>query len=264
MLVIIDGNNWFGRAWFSLKPTKATEPEIVKADLEERSTRAIQTTGHWIQDTKRQLHPETLAICWDSPSSFRKELFPAYKGGREEKPEGYYEAMEVLRRRLREYWNVEMDGYEADDLMAKFAIDAVKTNDKCLLCSSDKDLHQCLVAGSVSQCTEVKRREGSQKLDFHVLNAEGFEGSYKMPLSQWLDYRCMAGDKSDNLPKPYGIGDKIARQILSACGTLDAFYDDPSKAGLSATRLNAMLEFKEHLPLLRKLITLPLRHEEPA
>ena len=260
MLVIIDGNNWFSRAWFALKPTTSTEPEVVRIDIEERSVRSIQTTGHWIQDIKKQLKPTTLAICWDSPSSLRKELFPEYKGGRGEKPEGYYEAMTVLRRRLRDYWNVEIDGCEADDLLAKFAIDAVRTGEQCLLCSSDKDLHQCLVAGVVSQCMYVNRPGGGrQNLIFQVITADNWKDHYDVALSQWLDYRCMVGDKADGLPKPYGIGDKLARKILEACGSLDEFYADPLKAPITEGKRHAMLEFKSQLPLVRSLITLPIK-----
>lgn len=261
MLVIIDGNNWFSRAWYALKPTKATEPEIVRADLEERSVRAIQTTGHWIQDINKQLNPTTLAICWDSPVSLRKELFPEYKGGRSEKPEGYYEALAVLRRRLRNYWNVELDGCEADDLLAKFAIDAVRTKEQCLLCSSDKDLHQCLVAGAVSQCIHVSRPVDRPGLSFDVITADDLKERYGVELSQWIDYRLMVGDKTDGLPKPYGVGDKIARTVLEACGSLDGFYADPSKAPISDSKRNSLLEFKPQVPLMRKLITLPFKIE---
>lgn len=260
MWVIIDGNNWFSRAWFALKPTTSTEPEIVQADLEERSVRAVQTAGHWIQDIKKQLKPTTLAICWDSPNSLRKQLYPEYKSHRE-KPEGYHAAMAVLRRRLRDYWNVELNGYEADDLLAKFAFDANREEARCLLCSSDKDLHQCLVAGVISQCIGMKRPFGDRRLEFEMITAKLLCKEYGVTPAQWVDYRCMVGDKADGLPGVYGIGPVNASDILVACGTLDGFYAEPFKAPISTTKRNALLEYKSRLPLIRKLITLPLKPE---
>lgn len=265
MWVIIDGNNWFSIAWYALKPTKSLHPDDIQADLEDRSARSVQTVLNWVEDIKRQLKPETFAICWDSPNSLRRQMFQEYKGGRGEKPEGYYVAMDDLRRKLElaGEWNVEIDGLEADDLLAKFAIDAVKEGSQCLLCSSDKDLHQCLIAGKVSQCTSVGRPEDRQRvLIFQILTAKLFEERYGVTLSQWIDYRCMAGDKTDGLPKPYGVGDKIALKILNACGSLDEFYADPLKAPITEGKRKAMLEFKPQLQLVRSLITLPLRKSQ--
>lgn len=263
MWVVIDGNNWYSRAWFALKPTTSTDPEIVRADMEERCVRAVQTVLDWIEDTARQLKPETLAICWDSPNSFRREMFPEYKGGRGEKPEGYYAAMAVLRQNLDSYLQVESSGYEADDLLAKFAIDAVKANEQCLLCSSDKDLHQCLITGAVSQCISITRSLGQHfgRLEFKVVTADLLFNEYGVKPSQWVDFRCMVGDKSDGLAGALGIGEKLARKILDACETLDGFYADPDKAPIAAGKRSSLLEFKSQVPLMRKLVTLPLRPE---
>ncbi len=256
MWVIIDGNNWYSRAFYALTPTESQEPGVIKADLDLRCVRSVQTVLRWIEDTERQLKPTTLAICWDSRKSFRKELCDKYKGHKGEKAEGYYSAMDALRLRLKDYQQRESSGFEADDLLAGFARDAVDEGEKCLLCSSDKDMHQCLTAGFVSQCTKMKRTEGISGLDFRVLNAEGLFKKYGVTPSQWIDYRCMTGDKSDGLPGVDGIGPKNAMEVLVACGTLDGFYAEPFKAQIAVAKRNALLEFKSQLPLMRELITL--------
>jgi 5'-3' exonuclease len=255
MWVIIDGNNWYGRAFFALKPTMSQEPEIIRMDLELRCGRAVQTVLNWIEDTKLQLKPTMLAICWDSTSSFRKELCPEYKAGRGEKPAGYCAAMGVLRMCLEGYRQCESSGFEADDLLAGFARDAIDEGERCLLCSSDEDLHQCLTTGVVSQCTRVKRL-ADHRLEFNVLTADGLFKLYGVKPWQWIDYRCIVGDRSDGLPGAPGVGPKAALAILGACGTLDRFYEEPDKAPLTALKLNTMLEFKSQLPLMRDLVTL--------
>lgn len=256
MWVIIDGNNWFSRAWFALKPTTSQDPEVIKHDLEQRSARSIQTTLRWIEDANRQLNPTTLAICWDSSTSFRKKACPAYKDGRE-KPDGYHSAMSVLRDNLQDYRQCEQSGYEADDLLAGFARDAIDEGEKCLLCSSDKDLHQCLVAGMVSQCTDFKRSLiNSNRLEFQVLTYDGLLKQYGVSPWQWIDYRCISGDSSDGLPGAPGIGPKTACSVLVACQTLDEFYKEPFKAPITIRQRNILLEFQSQIPLMRDLITL--------
>lgn len=268
MYLIIDGNNWFSVAWYALKPTTSTVPAIIQADMELRAVRSIQTVMNWVEDIEQQIRPTTMAICWDSATSFRKQLMPEYKSDRE-KPDGYFAAMRTLRKNLDGCWQVEMDGLEADDLMAKFARDAVKANERCLLCSSDKDLHQCLIAGCVSQCTGIDRQVLNSKIfDLRVMTERALIDKYGVAPSLWVDYRCMVGDPSDGLPKPTDIGPVNAIKILSACGTLDEFYKDPFKAPISPAKRNAMLAFKEQVPLVRKLIKLPFTQEamkyEPA
>lgn len=254
MWVVIDGNNWFSRAWFALKPTSSQSPAIVQADLEQRCIRSIETVVRWIDDIARELKPTMLAVCWDSPASFRRELFPEYKADHN-KPAGYREAMRSLKEiLLGRHLQYLANGYEADDLLAGFAREAIDEGERCVLCSSDKDLHQCLVDGCVSQCTRMARVDN--QLRFHITRSKELVDQYGVKPWQWVDYRCLTGDPSDGLPGVYGIGPKIAVDILTACGTLDKFYEEPFKAPITAAKRVAMLAFKPQVPLMRKLMTL--------
>lgn len=255
MWVIIDGNNWYSRAWFALKPIKSQDPAVVQADLEDRCIRSVQTVERWVEDAAHQLKPTMLAICWDSPSNSRRDQYPEYKP-KAERPPGYAEAMVILRRELQDYRQCESTGYEADDLMAGFARDAIDEGERCLLCSSDKDLHQCLTAGFVAQCTRMSRPVGGDRLRFHVTKADELMELYGVTPLQWVDFRCLSGDPSDKLPGAPGIGPKTAREILAACGTLDGFYKEPFKAPITATKRNVLLEFKAKVPMMRDLVTL--------
>lgn len=239
--LLIDGNNWYARDWF------ASEKEA---------------PGNFVRrlaDLRSQVEHSRVAICWDARSSFRHELSEGYKAKRAAKPDGFYGNMNDLRNELATVAGVasfEVEGFEADDLLSALVRNALDEGEKAIVFSSDRDLHQCLAAGLVSQVTQVSRlKPGS--LSFSVMTADKLEKEYYgVKPWQWVDYRIMVGDQSDSISGCPGVGPKSAAEVLRACQTLDAFFAQPFLPKLSPKQRSTLLAFRDQVDLRRRLITL--------
>lgn len=237
--LLIDGNNWYARDFFASSDSAA-------GNFKRR-----------LSDLRSQVEHSRLAIAWDARSSFRSELCESYKAGRAEKPEGFYQQLSELRNDLAAtdgLTSFHVDGFEADDLIASLARNALDEGEKAVIVSGDKDLHQCLSAGQVTQVISV-RREKPARLSFVAMTADKLVIDYKVHPWQWVDFQVMVGG-NDSLKGCDGIGEKTAAAILQACGSLDGFYDQPFKAAISTKLRNNLLAFRTQAEKLRRLVTL--------
>lgn len=236
--ILIDGNNWFARDFFAA------------------GDKAPATFLRRLADISDDLSPTRVAICWDT-RSFRHDKYPGYKSGREEKPAGFAHTMHELRETLAtlDVTSFDAHGYEADDLLATLAAQAIDEGERAMIFSSDRDLHQCLVDGAVNQVTKVDRPSARQ-LRYEVLTAAGVKRDFGVHPHQWVDYRAMVGDSSDSIAGCVGIGPKVAVEVLSRFDDLDAFFGRPYVPAITARQRNLLLNFAEQLPQMRELITL--------
>jgi 5'-3' exonuclease len=156
------------------------------------------------------------AICCDLGRSFRKDLMPAYKANRPDKDQNMLSELERTRERLRAdgYLLWEVDGFEADDLIATATLAARVHGHEVLIASADKDLLQ-LVGGGVRQLrTHTMKEMGAQELAAEV-------GIGPSLFGDWL---ALVGDKSDNIDGCPGCGPTKATMLLKRFGGLDAVY----------------------------------------
>lgn len=240
MWMAIDGNNWFAQCFYA-SPDQA---EIAFA-------RRLETC-------MQQLQPDHVFMCWDNGATFRHELFPGYKAQRMTKPNGFDSALRRTKARIRTLDGVTAltaAGYEADDCIASAVSIAKHEGQQVIIFSADRDLHQCLVPGSVTQVTKVMR-ESANQMRFDTINAERLEEKYGVPPCQWVDYRVMIGDASDGIPGCKGVGPKAAARVLQVHGDLDEFYKDPWKSNLTNKQRNALLQFRKQVSKKRMLIRL--------
>lgn len=245
MWILIDGNNWFARDFFAAGP------------------RCVCTFLNRLQDVLDDRQPDRLAVCWDSPNSFRKELSPSYKSQRGEKPPGFQKSIGELMEqvaRLNNVTSISASGFEADDLLATLAQMAVDEGEKAMVFSADQDLHQSLVSGMVNQVTAVTR-PGRNQVHYAVLTANSLHDKTGIHPHQWVDYRSLTGDSSDNIKGCHGIGRDSARKILQAFDSLDAFYANPFAVNLSQRQHALLMNFRQQLAETRRLIK--LRRDAP-
>jgi len=161
--------------------------------------------------------PEYLAVAFDVGKTFRDELFPAYKGTREKMPDDLRPQIEKIRHMV-DLFNIprlEMEGYEADDVLGSVARLAEEKGFGVKIITGDRDLLQL-----VNQKTAVYLAGDDRTYiaDEDVIKKLGVRPN------QVVDYKAIVGDASDNIPGVKGVGEKTAIGLLEKFHTLDEIY----------------------------------------
>ena len=169
-----------------------------------------------------QEKPEYLAVAFDVGKTFRDKIFPAYKGTREKMPDDLRPQIERIRQMV-DAFNIprlEMDGYEADDVLGSVARIAAEQGLGAKIITGDRDLLQL-----VNKRTAVYLAGDDQTYitDQDVIKKLGVRPD------QVVDYKAIVGDTSDNIPGVKGVGEKTAIALLEKFKTLDAIYQNIDK-----------------------------------
>jgi len=187
-----------------------------------------------------QEKPEYIAVAFDVGKTFRDEMFPAYKGTREKMPDDLRPQIERIRQMV-DAFNIprlEMDGYEADDVLGSVARIAAEQGLGVKIITGDRDLLQL-----VNRRTTVYLAGDDQ----NYIKDEDVVKKLGVPPKQVVDYKAIVGDKSDNIPGVAGVGEKTAIALLEKYKTLDNIYkhideiENRWKTKLETNRENAYL-----------------------
>jgi DNA polymerase-1 len=157
----------------------------------------------------------------------RVAMYPAYKAHRDEMPDDLRGQFALVRKILACYGIpvVEIEGEEADDVMATLARIAGEDGQHAIVVTGDLDMLQ-----TVDESTTVlTTRRGITDLGRY--DAEAVRARFDLEPRQLPDYRGLKGDPSDNLPGIPGVGEKTAIKLVRAAGSLDALLADPQLAG---------------------------------
>ena len=172
----------------------------------------------------KKLEPDYVAIAWDikgTSADKRIEIFPEYKAGRTKPSDDFYAQLPILREMLAAFnWPLyELDRYEADDIMGTFAVQAKEKGVEACLITGDYDLLQLIDENTGVYIT----RTGST--DLVRYDDAAFEDKYGIKVSQFIDYKALVGDSSDNIPGVPRIGPKAAQSLLTSYDNLDGIYE---------------------------------------
>ncbi len=208
---LIDASVYIFRAYFSL-------PSSMTNDAGE-PINAVHGFAGFLQGLLQQTSAREIAVAFDESlnSSFRNELYPAYKANREPAPEDLkrqFAGCRALAGALG-LTTLASDRYEADDLIATLAFRAQSRSQPVVIVSRDKDLAQLL--------TERDRLwdfAGDVWMDIPAVTAK-----FGVPPAQMLDYQALVGDAVDNIPGIKGIGPKAAVTLLAHFGSLDNLFE---------------------------------------
>ncbi|MEW6239626.1 MAG: DNA polymerase I [Chloroflexota bacterium] len=165
-----------------------------------------------------QEKPEYLAVAFDTGKTFRDELYPEYKATREKMPDDLRVQIERIRQMV-DAFNVprlEMEGYEADDVLGTVAKLAAEQGLGVKIVTGDRDLLQL-----VNERTAVYVA-GDDKT--YVTPKDVQASKFGVRPEQVVDYKALVGDPSDNIPGVPGVGEKTALNLLEKFGTLDGIY----------------------------------------
>jgi len=166
-----------------------------------------------------QEKPDYIAVAFDTGKTFRDKIFPAYKGTRAKMPDDLSPQIGRIRE-LVDAFNIprlEMEGYEADDVLGSIARIAAGQGLGVKIITGDRDLLQL-----VNERTAVYLAGDDQNYitDEDVIKKLGVRPA------QVVDYKALVGDKSDNIPGVAGIGEKTAISLIEKFQTLDNIYQN--------------------------------------
>ena len=235
-LVLIDGMSVFYRGYYAM-------PGLSLPDG--TPTGGVYGFASIAIEIIKKLEPDYVAVAWDkskTATSKRKEIYADYKAGRTRPPEDFFAQIPLLHDLLDSFgWPLlEMDDYEADDIIGTISVAAKEKDIETCIVSGDYDMMQ-LLNGHVSVYITKK---GSELLHF---NGQAFEEKYGVSTHQFVDYKALVGDSSDNIPGVRGIGPKAAQALLGEYETLEGIYDHidelrgAQKLKLEADKQNAFM-----------------------
>lgn len=189
-----------------------------------------------------------VAVIFDAARhNFRNEIYTEYKANRDETPEDLIPQFPLIREATRAFGlhALEVEGFEADDLIAAYAKLAKAEGRPVTIVSSDKDLMQ-LVGDGVEMLDPIKQTR--------IGPAEVFE-KFGVPPEKVVDVQALAGDSVDNVPGVPGIGIKTAAQLITEYGDLETLL--ASTANIKQPkRREALEQHAEDARVSKKLVVL--------
>jgi DNA polymerase-1 len=243
-LYLIDGSGYIFRAYHALPPLTRKKDGLPVGAVSGYCNMLYKL----LADMADEHDPTHLAVIFDhSSKTFRNEIYPEYKAHRPEPPEDLRPQFPLVREATRAF-NVaciEMDGFEADDIIASYARQIEAQGGEVVIISSDKDLMQ-LVSDRVSLFDTMKNKK--------IGRAEVIE-KFGVGPEKVIDVQSLAGDSADNVPGVPGIGIKTAAQLIEEYGDLDTLLARAGEIKQEKRRQN-LVENAELARVSRRLVTL--------
>ncbi|MCR6629003.1 MAG: DNA polymerase I [Magnetospirillum sp.] len=203
---LVDGSGFIFRAFHAL-------PMMTRADG--TPVNAVYGFTNMLLKLLHETEADHLAVIFDAArKTFRSDIYPDYKAHRPPPPEELVPQFPLIREATRAF-NVpclEQEGFEADDLIATYAAQAVARGARVTIVSSDKDLMQ-LVGDGVEMYDPLKSK---------VIAAAEVQEKFGVTPDKVVDVQALCGDPTDNVPGVPGIGVKTAAQLIAEYGDLDA------------------------------------------
>ena len=214
-IVLVDGNNLLYRSYFAT----AYSGNLMK-NSKGFPTNALYGFINMINKIIIDEKPEYMMVAFDKGKTFRHEKYTTYKGTRAETPDDLKAQFKLSRDICKALGikAIEIDNYEADDIIGTFAKKCNEEKLEGLIISSDKDLLQLIT-------TNVKVKL-LKTHDFIMMDEEEFKNTYGLDPIKMIDLKSLMGDTSDNIPGVKGIGEKTAIKLLQEYGSLDNLYNN--------------------------------------
>jgi DNA polymerase-1 len=265
---LVDGSSFIFRAYFQSMNQDQKYNARSSDGMPTGAVRLfVSKLLQFMRDGAAGLRPTHLAIVLDkSEGSFRKELYEDYKGHRPDAPEDLKVQMPIMREAIRAFGlePVELQRYEADDLIATYTQQAKARGADVLIISSDKDLMQ-LVGPKVCFYDFESGSKGKpgyrpeRNLDEAAVT-EKWEG---IPPEKIGDVLALMGDTSDNVPGVPGIGLKTAAQLIKEYGDLETLLERATEIK-QPKRRETLINNAESARLSKKLVTLDCEAPVPV
>ncbi|MGB0608256.1 MAG: DNA polymerase I [Paracoccaceae bacterium] len=243
-LHLIDGSAFIFRAYHALPPlTRKSDGLPIGA-----VSGFCNMLQRYVETNTGPDAPTHVAVIFDKGShTFRNDLYDQYKANRDEMPEDLRPQMPLTRDATRAF-NIaceEMEGYEADDIIATLAVQARDAGGRVTIISSDKDLMQ-LVGGGVEMYDAMKNRR---------IDRDGVYEKFGVFPERVVDVQALAGDSVDNVPGAPGIGVKTAALLINEYGDLDSLLDRAGEIK-QPKRRESLITNSDQIRLSKQLVQL--------
>jgi DNA polymerase-1 len=236
---LVDGTSYIHRAYHAIRSLSNSKGVPTNAAF--GFTRMILK----FFDEKK---PEYLAVVFDAKGpTFRHELYEDYKATRPPMPDDLAEQLPYIRAIVKglNVKMIEMEGYEADDVIGTLARIYEERNFPVVIVTGDKDFRQ-LISPQISLWDTMKDR---------VTDYETFTQEYGLEPSKVIDLMGLSGDSSDNVPGVPGVGEKTALDLIKEYGSLEGVYENLREIKRKKLKEN-LEESRDDAILSKKLVTI--------
>jgi DNA polymerase-1 len=209
-LLLIDGHSMAYRAFYALPAENFTTAQG-------QHTNAIYGFATMLLSLLSTEKPTHVAVAFDvSRKTFRSEIFPEYKANRAKTPDEFRSQMSYLHELVTAFGitTFEVEGFEADDIIATIAKQAERENAEVFICTGDRDSFQLVN----EKTTVLYPKRGVS--DLTRMTPDAVLEKYGMSPEQYPDFAALRGDPSDNLPSVPGVGEKTAAKWVVEYGSL--------------------------------------------
>lgn len=209
-VLLIDGHSMAYRAFFALPAENFTTAQG-------QHTNAIYGFATMLISLLKDEKPTHVAVAFDvSRKTFRSEIFPDYKANRAKTPDEFRSQMSYLHELVAGFGitQFELEGYEADDILATITKRAESEGAEVLICTGDRDSFQLVTSAT----TVLYPKRGVSEMA--RMTPVAVQEKYGMSPEQYPDFAALRGDPSDNLPSIPGVGEKTAAKWVVEYGSL--------------------------------------------
>ena len=213
---LIDGSGFIFRAYFAR--AKDPKAERFQRQSDGMATEVVMHFSNMLDKYLRDTDADHIAVIFDaSGRSFRNEIYSEYKANRREMPDDLAPQLAHVRQAADAFGvcRIEMENFEADDLIATYARHALDAGAKVTILSSDKDMMQLVADGKIMMRDPMTDRP--------IGEAEVRE-KFGVGPDKVVDVQALCGDSTDNVPGVPGIGVKTAAELINAYGDLESLF----------------------------------------
>ena len=210
--------------------------------------------ANFLHGVRSDHRPDYIAVVFDSGHSHRSQLYPEYKATREKMPRELRDSLPRIRELVGAFGDrvVEVEGWEADDVIGTLAARAVEAGLEAVIVSGDKDFFQ-LVRPRVHLLNPG--RGGPHGVAANWVDERSATEKFGVAPGRVVDYLALVGDSSDNVPGAPGIGPKTARKLLESYGSLEEVLAHAEEVRAKRPR-ESLLGNRERILLSKELVTI--------
>lgn len=214
-IAVIDGNSLINRAYYAMR-----NPMITKEGI---FTHGIFGFINMLEKIKRDYEPTHMAIAFDMKApTFRHKEYEDYKAGRKKMPPELAMQIPLLKDVLHamNIKQIEMEGFEADDIIGTIVKSAETEGLEPYIITGDKDELQ--LASDITKV--IITRKGVS--EFEIYDRQAMIDKYGFTPTQFIDFKGLMGDQSDNIPGVPGVGEKTATKLILQFGSVENLIEN--------------------------------------